>query len=103
MKKKKGTALGDVQKEAALGGICDKCKVSFPVLTVEHIIPVTVLEAMGIRWEGGYDDLENFEKWCRRCNALKNYRLDFNNPKTFVLLRKYVDLAEQLYGLKTQN
>ncbi len=97
MKSKPETALREAQKKAQNGGTCDKCQGSFPVLNVDHIVGVGLLSMIGVQTEGGLEDSENLELICRRCNVIKGNKLDFNNPKTFPLLRKYVDLSESLY------
>ena len=100
MKAKKGTELGIAQKQAKLGGKCNRCGEIHPELNVDHVVPVFLLEMLGVRIEGAQDDAENLELICRRCNQLKGSKLQFNNPKTFHLVRKYIDLSERLYGIK---
>lgn len=85
MKNKKGTALNDFQKQAQLGGGCARCVETFDVLNVDHIIPAALVEMLGLRWEAGYQDAENLELLCRRCNIIKGSRLNFNHPMTFPL------------------
>ena len=102
MKKKPGTVLHEMQKKAATGGECTKCHTQCETLSVDHIIPVSLLDAIGLRYEGVYNDAENYDLLCRRCNTIKGPRLDFDHPRTFALLEKYVALSRSLYGLQTK-
>lgn len=67
-------------------------------LTVDHIIPVSLLIQLGLK-EVGYDDEENFDIICRFCNTQKAGGLDHNNPKTLPLLKKYLALYERNLSL----
>lgn len=63
-------------------------------LTLDHIIPVQLITQMlGLLRAELYNDMENLEVLCRRCNTFKSGRLDFTNPKTKPLLLKYINLA----------
>lgn len=70
------------------GCSCEKCG-SKERLTVDHIIPVMLMEQMGLFQKEFYDD-ENFSVLCKKCNFYKGHRLDFANPKTAILMKKYV-------------
>lgn len=59
-------------------------------LTVDHIIPVMLLEMMGMKREDTYYDFENLQILCRMCNAFKGARIDFTDPRAKPLLIKYV-------------
>jgi len=69
---------------------CQKCQAQDEP-TLDHIIPIDLLRALGMDPEHMYDE-ENFQVLCRRCNHFKGRNLDHTNPKTKVLLRKYVDV-----------
>src|SRR3990167_10660326 len=51
------------------------------MLTVDHIIPASVLQQLGVDMEQD-DDEENWQILCNPCNHFKAARLDFTNPKT---------------------
>lgn len=72
---------------------------TFDLLNVDHIIPSALIETLGLRWEAGYQDVENLELLCRRCNIIKGSRLNFNHLMTFPLLPKYVELSASLYSV----
>ena len=88
-KAQKGTKLNDWQKLGKQGGICASCTGMQTYLTVEHIIPVHLLQQMGLI-DLIYEDEENFELWCRGCNGIKGSRIDPLNPKSGPLMLKYV-------------
>lgn len=74
------------------GAICRRCE-SIEKLTLDHIVPAFFIGQMfGLVRNETYDDLENLEILCRRCNAFKANRLDFLNPKTKPLLIKYIGM-----------
>lgn len=89
MKKRKKTKLYEWQEKAKEGGICQKC-LRHMQLTVDHIVPISFLLDIDDGQEIGYEDEENFELVCERCNKFKGNRLDFLNPKTAQLILKYI-------------
>ena len=76
----------DWQKKGQGGGLCAKCCRVVPVLTVDHIIPIAIVDmlddtgTMKQEWE------KNFELICYPCNRFKGCRLDKTNPLTKELL-----------------
>ena len=89
-KSNKGSKLRELQEQVNNGeGVCSKCKRT-DHLTVDHIIPFSLLEQLGIDKETQRNDEENFDVLCRWCNMQKANRLDHLNPKTVPLLKKYV-------------
>lgn len=104
MKSKKQTKLYLWQQKAKNGlGACEKCKRT-DNLTVDHIIPITFIQQLGIPKEEHYNDEENFQFLCRWCNGMKANQLDHLNPKTIPLLKKYIAWYEQqLSTTTTQN
>lgn len=63
-------------------------------LTLDHIIPVSLLrQLIGQDNESKYEDLENLEILCRRCNLFKANQVDMTNPKSKPLLLKYIEMA----------
>lgn len=62
-------------------------------ITVDHIIPVYLMEQLGLFDEVLNDD-ENFELVCYLCNRFKGGRVDMANPKTIPLLKKYIALLD---------
>lgn len=75
---------------------CARCG-RFGLMTVDHIVPVFFLEALGLRFES-YEHDWNFQYLCRACNSLKRSGFDFTNKTTIINLRRYTDLAEEIYA-----
>ena len=74
------------------GDQCNYCQAdsSKEKLTLDHIIPKKMLLDMGL--DEFYNDESNLEVLCSKCNGRKGSQLDFGNPKTIVLLQKYINL-----------
>lgn len=75
-----------------LNAFCEKCgahRTQENPITVDHIIPVSFLEGIGYM-VSPYEDEENFQYLCKACNRFKSSKLDHTNPKTKILLRKYL-------------
>jgi 5-methylcytosine-specific restriction endonuclease McrA len=70
-------------------GTCQKCGNMMP-LTVDHIIPVALLQQLGLE-DAIQDDVDNFSFLCQPCNRFKGGRIELANPRTIPLLKKYVD------------
>lgn len=85
MKANRFTTLYTWQQEAKQGGVCEECNKHFNILDVDHIIPVSILEQLGL-----FDECRNWEynlrKVCQYCNRFKGGRIDIRNPKTIELL-----------------
>ena len=92
MKGNRKTKLYEWQQKGSLGGVCEKCKLERKVLTVDHIIPVEILNTLDITGEAVYEDEQNFQLVCFPCNQFKRNRIDITNPKTKILLQKYINL-----------
>ena len=74
------TKLGELQKKLKNeNGCCVKCGKRY-YLTVDHIIPQSMLEQLNLIDER-YNWEDNFQVICGACNALKGGRLDLSNPK----------------------
>jgi len=89
MKPKKKTKYYEWQQKALQGGVCSTCNRRFDVLTVDHIIPQSIVQV--IDPEAVYEDEENFMLVCAACNRFKAGRIDIKNPKTKELLIKYAN------------
>ena len=87
--RKTKTKLWEWQQKANDGGICVKCGCKVSKLSVDHIIPVTIVEVLDNTGLAVYDDEDNFQLMCYPCNKMKQNRLDKTNPKTIPLLKKY--------------
>lgn len=61
-------------------------------LTVDHIIPVFLIERCILtpenRWFWLYENEENFQFMCKYCNDEKKHFIDRENPKIKELLKK---------------
>lgn len=98
MKDKPYTKLHEYRQAAKKEDLtCAKCgRVGF--MSLDHIIPCAFIDAMGLTHES-YDHDWNFQYLCRACNGLKSNRFDFTNPKTLENLKRYVEIAEQVYEI----
>lgn len=93
MKAKQGTNLKRWQKEySGKEGVCSNCG-KLKENTVDHIIPVHLLEQLGLL-DACVNDVDNFELTCYTCNKFKGARIDLSNPRTVPLLKKYINSLE---------
>lgn len=69
--------------------ICVKCKRT-ENLTLDHIVPVQVLECFGIITDRQIVE-DNYQILCRMCNMYKSGRLDFSVPNTKTVLLKLLE------------
>lgn len=60
-------------------------------LTVDHIIPQQLLSMLGLQGFINTDD-ENFQYLCKFHNNQKGSSIDYTNPKTLPLLKKYINI-----------
>lgn len=97
MGKKKGSVLHVWQIRSRTPGPCGRCGRISEYLTVDHIIPMSFLQTVGLGAEIGYTDNDNFQLLCRTCNTLKGNRFDFSDPRTMANLKRYVILLEQIH------
>lgn len=90
MKTNKHTLLYTLQKEnRGKEAECPRCH-KIRELSVEHIIPVHLLQELGL-FDACVNDGENFELLCHLCNKFKGGRIDMAHPKTVPLLKKYIN------------
>lgn len=103
MKSKRKTKLFEWQQRCFKGeGHCGKCGRT-DHLTVDHIVPVFVLQQFMLdRIDVLYDMEENFEILCRYCNQYKSSRIDPRNPKVYEILEKVLKEAKE-YHLKYEK
>ena len=98
MKKKKATKLYELQEACKKGLVsCRKCGgTRFP--TVDHIVPVNILQQFALTQEDIYEllynDSDNMEILCAYCNTEKGAKVDLRNPVTYMVLRRAIDKAE---------
>lgn len=74
------------------GGQCQhpRCTTTLN-LTVDHIIPRQLLKCFGMEHFADTDE-DNFQVMCKKHNVEKANQLDYTNPKTLPLLKKYVNI-----------
>ena len=75
------------------GGNCAKCG-GTNELTIDHIIPVSFLEMMGIFKKHTLSFKKhgnNLQLLCRKCNSLKSFRFDWTDKRTRPLIDFYLD------------
>ena len=72
------------------GAKCRRCSET-RFLSIEHIVPEWILKQLFASLEELYNDFDNLEILCRFCNQIKNGQLDFSNPKTKIILLKYIN------------
>ena len=92
MKKKKQSKLYEWQTRTLQGK--EVCRCGNVADTVDHIVPQMLMK-MFLRHEDIYEDEENLEFMCKTCNKIKNTNLDYKNPKTISLLKKYIQKLEE--------
>lgn len=90
MAKKIKTKLWQWQMKCKNGGICEKCLQHSNNLTVDHIIPIWIVDMLDEVGNAKYEWEDNFQFLCRICNTYKANRLDKRNPKTMKLLQDLV-------------
>lgn len=91
IKLKKGTKLAEWQQRALGEGDCDRCGKHMGQLTVDHVIPLSLLDMLDVTGLLRYNWEENFEIVCYPCNRFKSARLDLANPKTIPLLKELIN------------
>lgn len=91
IKLKKGTKLAEWQQKALQEGTCSRCGKHMGQLTVDHIIPLALLDMLDTTGLLRYNWEENFEMVCYPCNKFKAARLDLANQKTIPLLKELVN------------
>ena len=72
--------------------VCNRCRRE-KELTIDHIIPQSLLAQMGFDVEKMWDE-QNLQILCRYCNTFKGNKLDFADKKTKPLIQKYLALIE---------
>ncbi len=72
------------------GEQCQKCKRT-KHLTIDHIIPSSLLLQFGISLKESFDFLDNLELLCRACNALKRDRINWLHEKSKDILIKLIN------------
>lgn len=68
---------------------CKKCPKT-ENLTLDHIIPVFILQSFGINTEREVIE-GNYQLLCRTCNSFKGNRLDFSNSSTKEIIIKLLE------------
>jgi len=91
MKAKKRHKLYEWQQKAKQRGFCHTCKSICESLSVDHIIPATVVDMLDETGLLNYEWEENFELLCSACNKFKANRIDKKHPKTKELLLQLID------------
>ena len=94
-KGKKNSPLWELQNRETKTGECKMCH-EYRELTVDHIFPASLLLAWNIN-HYSWEDRDNFQLICKKCQILKFNRFDFHNPKTIPLIEKYIAIVKDLY------
>lgn len=91
MAHKTKTKLFEWQQEAQKNHkTCAKCG-RFGTMTVDHIVPISILDMLDETGEAKYEMEENFQYLCKICNAFKANRLDKRNQFTKEVLLKLLN------------
>lgn len=92
MRTLKGTKYQEwLARTQSLGpAVCEDCQREVMRLTVDHIIPLSILERLDEGHDIAWNDEENFRLICGPCNSFKSGYIDITNPKTAHLLVKYM-------------
>lgn len=76
------TPLEKWRKKAKNGGDCSMCCRYVYLLTVDHIVPTSIIDCLDDSGFMKYNYEYNFQFLCKPCNNLKANKLDKSNPKT---------------------
>ena len=87
-KANKKSKLYEWQVRAREGGICVKCGRLLPILSVDHIVPLAIMDMLDDTGLMKYEYDYNFQLLCYPCNRFKGGKLDKTNPKTIEILKK---------------
>ena len=90
MVKKKRSKLAEWQAKAREGGVCTGCGKHREVLTVDHIIPVYIVDMFDVTGEAKFEDEQNFQLLCYPCNRFKGNNIDVKHINSIDLLSKYM-------------
>lgn len=90
MKAKRKTKLYEWQEKSKKVDYCHMCDKKRERLTVDHIIPVSILDMLDITGDAKYNWEDNFQLICSPCNAFKANRIDITHPKTKGLLQELI-------------
>lgn len=88
---KKKTKLWEWQQRAAQGGECEKCHRQVTILTVDHIVPISILDMLDDTGQMKHEMEENFQLLCHPCNRFKSTRIDKTCPFTRSVLLKLLE------------
>lgn len=72
------------------GKVCRRCG-GDRWLTLDHIVPMSLLRDMGVTEAETYTNSDNFQLLCKMCNGFKANRLDFSDPRTKKVLMYYLE------------
>jgi 5-methylcytosine-specific restriction endonuclease McrA len=79
---------------------CVKCG-DKRLLSVDHIVPVSLIKQFLIDSNSDYDAMynmeDNFQILCKYCNAMKRDSIDVKNIKTFEVLEKVIKECKTFY------
>lgn len=90
-KNKLGTKLIEWQHKARKGGVCEMCGRIVHLLSVDHIVPSSIINSFDDTGMMQYEDEDNFQLVCLPCNKFKGGQLDKRNPKTKEILLKLLN------------
>lgn len=88
MKTRRQQPLYQWQEKAKIGGKCEKCGYWVSKLSVDHIVPISILNMLDETGEAFAEWEDNFQLICHPCNMFKANRLDKTHPKTKEILLK---------------
>jgi 5-methylcytosine-specific restriction endonuclease McrA len=89
--KSKKSKLTEWQLRASKGGVCAGCGRNLSYLTVDHIVPLSIIEMLDDTGKMKSELEENFQLLCMPCNKFKANRIDKKNPITKQLLLKLLE------------
>lgn len=95
MKAKKRSPLWELQNRENKTGVCESCGTEAE-LTVDHIFPASLLVSWGLK-ELAWEDKDNLQLLCKKCQVRKGSNFDFHNPKTIPLIQKYIHILRANY------
>lgn len=98
MKGQKQSPLYQLQNRENKIGECEMCKQTAE-LTVDHIFPASLLVMWGLK-ELTWEDKDNLQLICKKCQTLKRANFDFHNKRTIPLIEKYINILKENYNVQ---
>jgi len=90
----KPTKYGEWRRKALESDVCERCKRKTNLLTVDHILPLAIVEQLDLTGKDKYEDESNFQLICHPCNKFKGSRIDATDKRVIWKLKEYIKKLE---------